>query len=34
MGRLLEVQLIDFPTSTALTHLFGIGSVLGVYFAA
>ena len=34
MGRLLEVQLIEFPTSAALTHVFGIGSVLGTYFAA
>lgn len=33
LGRLLEVQLIDFPTSTSLTHLFGLGSVLGIYFA-
>ena len=34
MGRVLEVQLIDFPTSTSLTHVFGIGSVLGMYFIA
>lgn len=29
----MEIQLVDFPTSSSLTHVFGIGSVLGTYFA-